>query len=413
MTLLLLVQCLALFHVVLATTFFKETFDPTWESRWVHSSAKSDFGTFKRTAGKAYGDEEKDQGIQTSQDARFYAISAKAPAPFSNEGKTLVVQFSVKHEQNIDCGGGYLKILPDTKLAKFDGESKYYVMFGPDICGMTKKIHLIFHYKGQNLLWKKQPSCESDTLTHVYTLVLKPDNTYEVLVDNVKKESGKLEDDWDFLKPKTIPDPSDKKPADWEDNAQIPDPEDKKPSDWDSEPENVPDPDATQPEDWDEEEDGKWEPPMVSNPKYKGEWKPKMIPNPNYKGVWKAKEIDNPEYEADDTLYLFKDMEAVGFDLWQVKSGTIFDNIIVTDSVAEAKEFYDETTGATKAGEVAMNNKLEEEKRKKEEEERKKSESAKDDDKDDKDDDDDDDDGDDGGDDDKDDDKDEEPKEDL
>lgn len=389
---------LLVLHLAVATTYFKETFDSTWETRWTHSSSKPDFGTWKRSAGKAYGDQEKDQGIQTSQDARFYAISSEIPKPFSNEGKTLVVQFSVKHEQTIDCGGGYIKVLPETKAEKFDGDSQYYIMFGPDICGMTKKIHLIFNYKGQNLLWKKQPSCESDTLTHVYTLVLKPDNTYEVLVDNVKKESGKLEEDWDFLKPKTIPDPSDKKPADWEDTPEIPDPEDKKPADWDDEPENIPDPDATQPEDWDEEEDGKWEPPMISNPKFKGEWKPKMIPNPKYKGVWRPKEIDNPEYEADEAMYLYKDFAAVGFDLWQVKSGTIFDNIVITDSVAEAKEFYDETTGSTKAGEQAMQNKQEEETRKKDEEEHKKSEKAggaKDDDDDDDDDNEDDEDDDD------------------
>ncbi len=49
-------------------------------------------------------------GLQTSQDARFYAISHKFDS-FSNEGKDLVIQFQVKHEQNIDCGGGYVKVL--------------------------------------------------------------------------------------------------------------------------------------------------------------------------------------------------------------------------------------------------------------------------------------------------------------
>ena len=48
-------------------------------------------------------------GIQTSQNAHFYARSASFDK-FSNEGKTLVVQFTVKHEQKIDCGGGYLKV---------------------------------------------------------------------------------------------------------------------------------------------------------------------------------------------------------------------------------------------------------------------------------------------------------------
>ena len=66
-------------------------------------------------------------------------------------------------------------------------------------------------------------------MTHLYTLIVKSDNTYEVRIDNEKVESGKLEDDWEFLAPKKIKDPEAKKPEDWVDDAKIPDPEDKKP----------------------------------------------------------------------------------------------------------------------------------------------------------------------------------------
>ena len=47
--------------------------------------------------------------------------------------------------------------------------------------------------------------------------------------------------------------------------------------------------------------------------------------------------IDNPEYEADDTLYLHEDLGVLGLDLWQVKSGTIFDNLLITDDVEAAR----------------------------------------------------------------------------
>merc|ERR1712039_630895 len=49
--------------------------------------------------------------------------------------------------------------------------------------------------------------------------------------------------------------------------------------------------------------------------------------------------IANPEYVDDDTVYKYADFGFLGFDLWQVKGGTIFDNIIVTDDVAEADSF--------------------------------------------------------------------------
>ena len=64
-------------------------------------------------------------GIQTSPDSRFFAISAEFPE-FSNKGKNLVLQFSVKHEQNLDCGGGYIKLLSgDVDQSSFGGDTPY------------------------------------------------------------------------------------------------------------------------------------------------------------------------------------------------------------------------------------------------------------------------------------------------
>ncbi|CAG2257792.1 CALR [Mytilus edulis] len=242
----------AVFGVALSdpTVYFQEGFSSAgWTDRWVESTAKgADQGKFEWTAGKFYGDEDLDKGIQTSQDAKFYGISSKLEKPISNEGKTLVIQFTVKHEQNIDCGGGYMKLYPsDVDQKNLHGDSPYLIMFGPDICGPgTKKVHVIFTYKGKNLLTKKEIRCKDDVFTHLYTLIVRPDNTYEVKIDNVKAESGTLEDDWDFLVPKKIKDPEAKKPDDWDENEKIDDPADKKPEDWDK-PEHIPDPDAKNP----------------------------------------------------------------------------------------------------------------------------------------------------------------------
>ncbi|KAM5170985.1 calreticulin [Mantella aurantiaca] len=378
------------------SVYFKEEFGDgdAWKERWLQSKHKSDYGQFKLSSGKFYGDEEKDKGLQTSQDAKFYAHSARFPA-FSNKDKPLVVQFSVKHEQNIDCGGGYVKLFPSTlDQAEMHGESEYNIMFGPDICGPpTKKVHVIFNYKGKNLQVNKDIRCKDDVYSHLYTLIVRPDNTYEVKIDNSKVESGSLEDDWDFLPPKKIKDPEAKKPDDWDERPKIDDPEDKKPEDWEK-PEHIPDPDAVKPEDWDEEMDGEWEPPVITNPEYKGEWKPSQIDNPDYKGKWVHPEIDNPEYTPDATLYSYEDFGAIGLDLWQVKSGTIFDNFLITDDEKFAEEEATNTWGVTKDTEKKMKEQQDEEERKKQEEEDKKrkeqepTEEAEEDDDDDNDDDD-------------------------
>merc|ERR1711865_1094400 len=75
------------------------------------------------------------------------------------------------------------------------------------------------------------------------------------------------------------------------------------------------------------------------NADYKGDWKAKRISNAEYKGVWEAKKIDNPEYIDDAEVYKFDEFGSIGFDLWQVKGGTIFDNVIITDDKAEADDF--------------------------------------------------------------------------
>lgn len=267
-----------------------------------------------------------------------------------------MLQFSVKHEQNIDCGGGYIKLMPSSvEPKKFDGESPYYIMFGPDICGPSnRRVHVILNYKGKNHLIKTTIPPKTDQLTHVYTLVITPDQTYRVLIDQEEVSSGSLVDQWDFLPPKLIKDPEASKPEDWDDRAKIPDPTDTKPEGWDDVSEFIPDPEASKPEDWDDDMDGEWEAPAIVNPEYKGPWKARMIDNPNYKGIWVHPEIENPEYVYDPKIYVYNDIGAVGFDLWQVKSGTIFDNIIVTSSLEEAKSFYEQTTGRTIEGEKAM-----------------------------------------------------------
>merc|ERR1712135_249938 len=126
--------------------------------------------------------------------------------------------------------------------------------------------------------------------------------------DNEKAESGSLEEDWDMLPPKKIKDPEAKKPEDWVDNAKMDDPEDSKPEDWD---------------------------------------KPEHIDDPDYKGAWVHPEIDNPEYEEDKSLYSYDSFCGIGFDLWQVKSGTIFDNVLITDDIEAAKAQGEELWKAT------------------------------------------------------------------
>ncbi|KAF8934946.1 calreticulin 3 [Dissophora ornata] len=339
-TLLLASLAIAAVASAAAQTFLEETFsDSTWEDRWTTSSSREDLGKFALASGSFHADKDYAQGLQTTEDHRFYSISTPFSTVADNSKEDLIVQYTVKQELNQECGGSYLKLLPEGYDAKnFNGDSEYAIMFGPDVCGPENRIHVIFNYKGKNYLTKKTFPVPRDNKTHFYRLTVHPDQKYSLNVDGESMADHiSLEEHWDIYAPRTIPDSEEKKPEDWVDAKDIEDPTHVKPANYDDIPRYIADPVATQPEDWDAESDGDWEAPEIPNPDYE-EWSPKFIPNPDYKGEWKAKDIPNPEFKEDADLAHYK-IGGIGLDLWQVKSGSIFDDIIVT-SDAELADKY-------------------------------------------------------------------------
>jgi len=365
------------------TVFMKESFDKDWDSRWTVGSdwkPKDETGVWKHTAGEYPGEGfASDKGIQTSEDARFYSLTAPLSSNIVNDKKDLILSYTVKHEQNLDCGGAYIKLVnPGFDAKKFGGDTPYSIMFGPDVCGTTtRKTHVIFTYGGKNHLVKKNVKVETDRLSHRYTLTVRTNNTYEVDIDGVRAETGSLYEDFDMLPPATILDPSDKKPSTWVDEPEMDDPEDVKPAGYDDIPAKIADPEAKKPEDWDDAEDGEWETPQIDNPEYKGPFRAKKIKNPAYTGPWIQKKMDNPEFKNDTELFkVCNPCSHVGFELWQVKAGTIFDDIIITDDAAEADKFYADTFAKKQPAEKTAFDAAEAKKRAEEEAERKKAEAA-------------------------------------
>ena len=330
----------------------------------------------------------KDKGLYVDTAALHYGVSSVLAAPF-DPAEGLVLQYEATTQDGLDCGGAYLKFITadeDFSPEALDGDTPYTVMFGPDKCGATNKVHVIFRHKSpldgsvEEKHLKNPPAMPADSLPHLYTLVVKPDNTFEVRVDGDVKSTGSLFDEFEppFNPPAEIDDETDKKPEDWVDEAKIDDPEAKKPDDWDEdapreipdeeatkpegwlddEPDEVEDPQAEQPSDWDNEEDGDWEAPLVPNPKcaeapgcgewqrpnkpnpeYKGKWYPPLIDNPAYKGVWKPRKIANPKFFEDKTpLKSIGSIGAVALEIWTMSKGLVVDNVLVGADEATAGE---------------------------------------------------------------------------
>ncbi|XP_048460840.1 calnexin isoform X2 [Rhincodon typus] len=256
----------------------------------------------------------------------------------------LSCRYEVRFQNEIQCGGAYLKLLSEDDqldLRQFFDKTPYTIMFGPDKCGQDYKLHFIFRHRDpvtgayeEKHARKPEVDLQSyfiDKRPHLYTLIVRPDNSFEILIDENSVSKGSLLQDMTppVNPPNEIDDPNHQKPEDWDDRRRIPNPDSVKPHDWDEdappyipdstvmkpddwldeEPEYIPDPKSKKPPDWDIDMDGEWEEPKIPNPKCKtagcGTWKPPMIPNPAYKGKWKVPMIDNPKYKPGLIMQLF------------------------------------------------------------------------------------------------------------
>eukprot|EP00796_Vickermania_ingenoplastis_P009703 gene9704-6800_t len=351
-----------------AEIFFHETFDSL--DNWVQSKHRSDYGRVALSSGSIVGDPVTQKGLKLTEDNRHYAVSRKLPVPIDTVGRNYVISYSIKNEQELSCGGTYLKFFSgDFDPTDLSSDTPYLFMFGTDRCGEKNRLHMIRNYKGEYVEWIHADRSIGGPLTHFYTVAFNTDNTYALYVDGVYRWKQDIERDWHMLPEPTLPDPEDIKPKDWVESGTMPNPDAKKPADWDeSQPSRIPDPNAKQPADWDEAEQGRWTPPTIPNPLYRGKWHPPHIRNPAYKGPWIQKRIPNPEYTPDPTLYeLGAPIEYVGIEVWQVEGGSIFDDIMIGDDLNEIVAYIDNFMKTNGAKEKEVLREREEEKKRLEE----------------------------------------------
>ncbi|ODQ65851.1 calnexin [Nadsonia fulvescens var. elongata DSM 6958] len=330
-----------------------------------------------------------DKGLVLKSEAAHHAISALLPQTFDNTNHTLVLQYEVKFQKGLACGGAYIKLLSeneDLHSNEFSGETDYQVMFGPDKCGSTNKVHFIIRRKSpitgeyEEKHLAAPPSVKQNKYTNLYTLIIHPNQDFEIRINGVTSKAGSLLTEG-VLKPGLNPsaqieDVNDKKPEDWVDELFIPDPENSvKPADWDEDapffivdtsvvkptdwdetiPLYIPDPESTKPVDWDDEEDGEfvapeifnpeceshgcgeWRAPKIKNPNYVGEWVAPMIENPAYAGEWASRLVDNPVYYEDLSPSNLEPIGGLGLELWTMQADILFDNIYLGHSVEEAE----------------------------------------------------------------------------
>lgn len=390
--------------------FHFESFqDDSYKEQWQITSLPNYTGKWELRETKEPQAISHEKMMFMSSESSYYGISTKFDSPLDLKDKTLVVQYEVRIEDSFDCGGAYIKLFGNENFDSpltMSNETKYVIMFGPDKCGDTNKVHFIFRHQERDGSFEEKhmnepPSIKDDKISHIYSLIVRPDNTFEVLIDGSSSKSGNLLNDFtpSVNPPKTIDDPTDKKPDDWVDEEMIDDESAVKPDDWDEsqpeyipdpekkdppegwltdEPRFIPDPEAKQPDDWDVDVYGEWEAPTIANPKcseapgcgeyeppmiynenYRGKWEPPQIENPNYKGPWKARQIPNPDYYEDPDPHNFRPIYGAGFELWMVNKNIGISNVYIGTDEAALKEWNSQNFGPKHHKQEEENKKIE------------------------------------------------------
>lgn len=283
---------------------FLEQFDYKYlnETNWQVSHGKKDNKTFYKGVWsieepQIYPGLTGDKGLVLKTPAAFHAISHKFAKPFNATDNDLVLQYEVKCQNGLSCGGSYIKLLEgDFDPEVFSSATPYRIMFGPDKCGSSDKSQLVvkrFDEKAGNYkesLLKFPPVSIAGDITTLYTLIIKKNFDIEIRYDGKVAMAGNLMNDRELMEPYLFLE-----------NSNVA--------------KYIANPDATKPAIWNDEEDGPWIPPNIANPNHN---QPKKNP-------------------------LSGQISGLGFELWSMDRNILIDNIYLGHSVEEAELIGNET----------------------------------------------------------------------
>ncbi|XP_026135394.1 calnexin [Carassius auratus] len=194
--------------------YFAEPFDAgALDRNWVVSKAVKDEQLLKYDGEWAIEESRErrllgNRGLVLKSPGKHHAISAYLRKTFHFSDRPLFLQYEVFFPETVDCGGAYIKLLShtdDLRLSGFSDATPYSIMFGPDKCGSSHKIHFIVRHRDPvsgTYLEKHAPQPEldlseyfTDQRPHLYSLNVYPDHRFEILVDLTLIHKGSLLED--------------------------------------------------------------------------------------------------------------------------------------------------------------------------------------------------------------------------
>ena len=364
--------------------YYENFSDPFVKKRWFASRNISCDGKWENEQTYPLQGRPGEKGMIVKSKQKTSIISTLFPAPIYTPNETIVIQYETRAQLVYTCFSSIMRIY----TSEFDvyhqtNYTNQFLEFGPDYCKGLHNARLNFFTKDESAKTithklKANITVPGDEIPHLYTLIIRPNNTFEYMIDTMSFYNGTFTGSFtpNFVEPEFIDDPNDHKPSDWEDNEFIPDLTATKPNDWNEsepemipnprvrrpplgwrlhEPEMIPDPKAQKPEEWNDRIHGQWKPKMIPNPKckigcgpwkppliknkkYKGKWSPPLIRNPKFKGIWKPKQIPNPNYKPVGNFEM-PPIYGIGFSVWSYYHDVAITNIMIANNESLIKRW--------------------------------------------------------------------------
>lgn len=340
--------------------FFYENFTDNYvNKRWSMSMKENYNSKWKLDYLYQVSTRTGERGMITTEKGKSHLVGTKFNETLSiKENESLIFQFESRNQIVMGCTSFLMRIHTSNTYNPREetNSTEKFLEFGPDFCenkGSVINFYSNIDGKLQKHKLRHNITSPFDDISHLYTLILRYDNSFEYLVDQKSLFKGSIGNSFIpyVYEPEFIDDPNDLKPSDWEDEELIPDPKIKKPDEWnDDEPEYIIDPLKKHPPDgWLLEDKefiknpnfdlsrrhftnekslpliknpkcvsapgcGPYNPPKIKNPKYKGKWIQPMIKNPKYKGHWAPRQIKNENYVGNN--YKIPDINGISFHFW-------------------------------------------------------------------------------------------------
>lgn len=333
---------------------------------------------------------ENERALVFKQPNAYYSLSSPVKNPISLDKDSFALQFEARLNPSSKKYNISLKLFNEYNPIALDERTPYILSFGfeyiENLMIQFKFFHKHLTTGETRLLSLKEPyPVPIDELNHVYTLIVRKNQTFSILIDNNEVRNGNFITSFDPPPsgPLDLPDPNHIKPDDWEEKIQyIPDPAAKMPSHYsDSVDYYIPldkpvgrwletekyvhhDNAYSKPEEWDDELFGEYIYPLkinsrcfnshVSgcgkyysgfrvNPNHSSQWIHPTIKNPKYKGKWVQRRIPNPNYMVDISPFKFPEVHGIGFQHFSQSCYYSVKNVLLVMNETSIRRFNNET----------------------------------------------------------------------